>query len=70
VVFDLSSKDTSQWHVRTLRPIKAGDPREPQDIPALAALTGIETITVTFFYPSTEWKMAQPFDCLCGSTVG
>jgi hypothetical protein len=20
-----------------------------------------------FFYPSTEWKMAQPFDCYCGS---
>lgn len=22
---------------------------------------------VTFFYPSTEWKMAQPFDCFCKS---
>ena len=21
---------------------------------------------VTFFYPSTEWDMAQPFDCNCG----
>jgi|SRR6187549_2657874 len=21
----------------------------------------------TFFYPSTEWDMAQPFDCNCGS---
>jgi hypothetical protein len=20
----------------------------------------------TFFYPSTEWKMAQPFQCFCG----
>lgn len=20
---------------------------------------------LTFFYPSTEWSMAQPFDCLC-----
>jgi SET domain-containing protein len=20
-----------------------------------------------FFYPATEWDMAQPFDCLCGS---
>jgi len=39
-------------------------------MPTLAALTSVETITVTFFYPSTEWKMAQPFDCLCGSTVG
>jgi hypothetical protein len=21
----------------------------------------------TFFYPSTEWSMAQPFDCYCGT---
>ena len=28
VAFDLSSKDMSQWHVRALRPIKAGDPCE------------------------------------------
>ncbi|GAC1448821.1 MAG: hypothetical protein NVSMB7_10600 [Chitinophagaceae bacterium] len=22
----------------------------------------------TFFYPSTEWEMVQPFTCYCGST--
>lgn len=22
---------------------------------------------ITFFYPSTEWEMAQPFSCHCGS---
>jgi hypothetical protein len=22
---------------------------------------------LTFFYPSTEWEMAEPFDCLCGA---
>ena len=22
---------------------------------------------MTFFYPSTEWEMAQPFTCYCGS---
>ena len=22
---------------------------------------------MTFFYPSTEWDMSQPFDCNCGS---
>lgn len=22
---------------------------------------------ITFFYPSTEWKMDQAFECLCGS---
>jgi hypothetical protein len=21
---------------------------------------------LTFFYPSSEWDMAQPFDCTCG----
>ncbi|KAL1871579.1 hypothetical protein VTK73DRAFT_2008 [Phialemonium thermophilum] len=24
---------------------------------------------LTFFYPSTEWEMAQPFDCLCGAAA-
>ena len=23
---------------------------------------------ITFFYPSTEWEMAQPFSCNCGSS--
>ncbi|KAG1443872.1 hypothetical protein G6F56_010513 [Rhizopus delemar] len=23
---------------------------------------------ITFFYPSTEWDMAQPFSCWCGSS--
>lgn len=23
---------------------------------------------MTFFYPSTEWDMAQPFDCFCGTS--
>jgi hypothetical protein len=22
---------------------------------------------LTFFYPSTEWSMAEPFDCACGA---
>ena len=25
---------------------------------------------LTFFYPSTEWSMAQPFDCWCGAGDG
>lgn len=24
---------------------------------------------VTFFYPSTEWDMEQPFECRCGAKV-
>jgi len=34
----------------------------------IIALRPIETgDEMTFFYPSTEWSMAQPFECLCGS---
>ena len=34
----------------------------------IIALRPIETgDEMTFFYPSTEWSMAQPFQCLCGS---
>jgi hypothetical protein len=25
---------------------------------------------LTFFYPSTEWEMAQPFECTCGAKNG
>lgn len=24
---------------------------------------------LTFFYPSTEWEMAQPFECNCGTAT-
>lgn len=24
---------------------------------------------ITFFYPSTEWDMAQGFECSCGAEV-
>ena len=24
---------------------------------------------LTYFYPSTEWHMAQPFECRCGESV-
>lgn len=34
----------------------------------LIALERIETHDeLCFFYPSTEWQMATPFDCACGS---
>ena len=26
-----------------------------------------EGTELTFFYPSTEWDMAQPFECWCGA---
>jgi hypothetical protein len=34
----------------------------------LIALTAIQPgDEFMFFYPSTEWDMAQPFDCFCGT---
>ncbi|KAI0044762.1 hypothetical protein FA95DRAFT_1622988 [Auriscalpium vulgare] len=48
VAFDLSSSDRSQWNLRALKSIRAGEP-------------------LTFFYPSTEWQMDQPFECRCGA---
>lgn len=38
VVFDLSSKDMSHWHLRALREIKAGDPCELQDGPPAVSI--------------------------------
>lgn len=28
----------------------------------------IQEEEMTFFYPSTEWKMTQPFQCYCGNS--
>lgn len=39
-----------QWEVR-VNPDRAEGLREGDEL--------------TFFYPSTEWHMAQPFECLC-----
>ena len=36
------------------------------DFVALTAIAPGDELT--FFYPSTEWDMAQPFACFCGST--
>ncbi|MEO5907157.1 MAG: SET domain-containing protein-lysine N-methyltransferase [Saprospiraceae bacterium] len=37
----------------------------------LMVLISLRTIEpgdeITFFYPSTEWEMAEPFNCHCGS---
>ncbi|CDH51722.1 galactose-proton symport [Lichtheimia corymbifera JMRC:FSU:9682] len=47
------------------------DPSVCMDIDkrAITALKDIRTgDELTFFYPSTEWDMAQPFDCWCGSS--
>ncbi|KAK0705333.1 hypothetical protein B0H67DRAFT_497973 [Lasiosphaeris hirsuta] len=36
----------------------------------LAGPKGLEVgEELTFFYPSSEWFMAQPFDCLCGKST-
>lgn len=45
-------------------------PGAPQRWAVLAGPRGLaEGQDITFFYPSTEWDMAQGFDCACGATV-
>ncbi|KFZ07239.1 hypothetical protein V501_06632 [Pseudogymnoascus sp. VKM F-4519 (FW-2642)] len=47
------------------------DPSLILDIPSLSFLAGPRGLSpgdeLTFFYPSTEWSMAQPFTCFCSS---
>ncbi|ELR08685.1 hypothetical protein GMDG_03371 [Pseudogymnoascus destructans 20631-21] len=47
------------------------DPSLILDIPTLSFLAGPRGLRpadeLTFFYPSTEWAMAQPFTCFCSS---
>ena len=38
---------------------------ETRQVVSLAAVQ--EGDELTFFYPSTEWSMASPFDCACGT---
>ncbi|KAH8847666.1 hypothetical protein MCOR27_008322 [Pyricularia oryzae] len=49
------------------------DPSLIFDTANLAILVGPKGIRageeLTFFYPSTEWRMAQPFACLCGAAT-
>lgn len=44
--------DMARWEVRVNPDLKGGLKKDDE---------------LTFFYPSTEWDMAQPFDCRCGT---
>ena len=44
--------DIGRMEIRVSRDVKGGELREGQEL--------------TYFYPSTEWDMAQPFECHCG----
>lgn len=45
-------------------------PRQPEKWEVRAGPKGIEKGgDITFFYPSTEWDMAQGFECGCGAKV-
>lgn len=67
VVFDLSSKDASKWHIRALQDVGVGTARKGLFCGSHSYLC---VQAVTFFYPSTEWDMDQPFRCICGRPVG
>ncbi|OCF39175.1 hypothetical protein I317_07035 [Kwoniella heveanensis CBS 569] len=58
-----SCNPTAEIHLPSHRP-------EEWEVRARSSSTqGIkEGEAITFFYPSTEWDMAQGFDCSCGAT--
>jgi len=53
--------------------LTSAPPPQILDIPSLSFLAGPKGIApgdeLTFFYPSSEWAMAQPFDCFCGAAT-
>lgn len=67
------SCDPNVFFDLTERPSRT-NPREPADFPSSWKLKTLDKgikkgETLTFFYPSTEWDMGVPFDCLCGTEV-
>ncbi|KAF4975453.1 hypothetical protein FZEAL_7750 [Fusarium zealandicum] len=46
--------------------LKAGDELTVRE-PPYHSNPVLQLTRIQFFYPSTEWHMAQPFDCLCGT---
>lgn len=45
-------------------------PHEPSRWEVRAGPAGLKQgQDITFFYPSTEWDMAQGFECTCGAEV-
>jgi hypothetical protein len=59
-----------EFHVQKIGPDFAIDvrvaTRQGADGEAIGLQKGED---LTFFYPSTEWEMAQPFDCNCGAAT-
>lgn len=51
--------------------LTSAPPPQILDIASLSFLAGPKGLVpgdeLTFFYPSSEWAMAQPFDCFCGA---
>jgi hypothetical protein len=68
--FDLSSSNKSEWHLRALKDIHPGDYGNHISLRGSDLFSFYDRSTVTFFYPSTEWDMAQPFKCKCDEPVG
>ena len=46
------------------------DPTAIVDVQAMEVRAAVDVSAggeLTFFYPSTEWEMEQPFQCWCGA---
>lgn len=64
--FELCSEFVYMNH--SCDPSAALDVNERDDIHVRALREIKAGEAVTFFYPSTEWDMDQPFDCTCGAS--
>ena len=65
-----SCEPTLEFHVQKIGHEAAIDVRIAARQGADGSVIGLQKgDELTFFYPSTEWEMAQPFACNCGATT-
>jgi hypothetical protein len=65
-----SCEPSVEFHVQKAGPAAAIDVRVAARQGADGSVMGLQKgDDLTFFYPSTEWEMAQPFACNCGATT-
>jgi hypothetical protein len=65
-----SCEPSVEFHVQKTGPEVAIEVRVAARHGADGSVIGLqEGDDLTFFYPSTEWEMAQPFACNCGATT-
>lgn len=63
-----SCEPTVEFHVQNIDGVAAIDVRVAARYHPTGKVVGLQKGDgLTFFYPSTEWEMAQPFECKCST---